>query len=83
MTIRFRVRKRNADGTFVNIDDGENIAPYNAFLYTLFSELEIEMNNELVRNHTACTGERHHNIVHLGGQHQVQLSTSNVSKGPP
>ena len=49
MTIRFRVRKRNADGTFANMVDGENVAPYNAFLYTMFSELEIEMNNELVR----------------------------------
>ena len=57
MTIRFRVKKRNPDGTFADIDDGENVAPYNAFLYTMFSELEIEMNNELVRNplaHSVC-----------------------------
>ena len=49
MMIRFRVRKRNVDGTFADMVDGENVAPYNAFLYTMFSELEIEMNNELVR----------------------------------
>ena len=57
MTTRFRIKKRGADGTFGDIADGENVAPYNAFLYTMFSELEIEMNNELVRNplaHTVC-----------------------------
>ncbi len=47
MTARVRIRKRNAEGVFENIGD-ENVAPYNAFLYTIFSELEIELNQELV-----------------------------------
>ena len=49
MTTRFRIKKRGADGTYANIGEGENVAPYNAFLYTIFAELEVEMNNELVR----------------------------------
>ena len=49
MTTKFRIKKRGADLAYANIADDENVAPYNAFLYTLFSELEIEMNNELVR----------------------------------
>lgn len=48
MTIKFRIKKRRADGTFGNIGADENVAPYNAYLYSIFSELEVEMNNELV-----------------------------------
>ena len=49
MATKFRIKKRRADGTYADIGDDENVAPYNVYLYSMFSELEIEMNNELVR----------------------------------
>ena len=49
MTVQFRVHKKGEDGAFGDIGNGERVAPYNAFFYTLFAELEVEMNSELVR----------------------------------
>ena len=49
MTTRFRVTKRRVDGTYGDIGADENTAVYNAFLWTCWSELEIEFNNEMVR----------------------------------
>ncbi len=48
MTTKFRVRKRDANGEYVNIEDTDNVAPYNNFLQSQFAELEVEFNAELV-----------------------------------
>lgn len=59
MTTRFRIKKRNAAGVYEAIGEAERVAPYNLFLYSLFAEVEIEMNNELVRSirtHTRIPG---------------------------
>jgi hypothetical protein len=34
--LRFKVQKKGDGGQLINIANGENVAPYNGFLYTMF-----------------------------------------------
>lgn len=48
MNVKFKVTDKKADGTADKCAKNEPVAPYNLFFYTMWSELEIEFNSELV-----------------------------------
>ena len=45
MRLKFRLRKKNALGQWVNLAADEHVLPINGFLYTLFEEIRVDLNH--------------------------------------
>jgi hypothetical protein len=50
LRIRYRVKKRNAQGQLVALDDGDQVSLINCCGHALFNKLELYLNDQLVSN---------------------------------